>query len=250
MTRSDVGQRAALRVLPGQGMLRLCIWERGVVRSPKEARALAAQGCDGACSPAPSSCMLGFLGAYSAQLEERLGPAQFDRGRICLVAASSEERALVCEARKLAREFGLSYLDPHGVVNVRLAANDLLSTSALLRLLQSGATSRASVTIDLVRVVLRYSGDRFVATVWEASRVQGAALRLLGFRRTRQASWQRQLEPAPYAGARALMRVLHACSCEDAEIDTALMPPEPLLPVQRVDGLSTPRHLTQREDAT
>ena len=241
MTESDLDKQTSLRVLHGEGLLCLCIWERGVVRSSREARALAAHGCDATWSAGPSHSMRGFLSAYSAQLEEQLGPAPFHRERICIEGVSSDNRVLLGEALALAREFGLSYLDAHGVVNVRLAADDVVSTSALLRLLESGAMSRASLATDLVRVVLRYSGDRFVATVWHASRVQGLALRLLGFQRTRRGWWQQQLEPSPYASARALIRVLHACSCDGAEIDTALLPPDPLLTVTRMDAVS-PQH--------
>ena len=234
MTGLELARDGVLRLLAGSGIPRLCVWEPGVVRSTQEARALAVHGCEHVTA-APSVAMRMFMGAYSSQLEGRLGPAPYELGRVCISGDGSHDGGWLRAARDLAHACALSYLEPGGVVTVHVRGDDFTAMSALLRLLEAGAASRANLTHECLQLSLRHTSVGFVAVVRDAAKAQALALRLLGFRHTRAGSWQRQIALTPFTSARTLTRVVHACCGVEAAADVTLTPPRSVTPLVRTD---------------
>lgn len=222
--------RKHLQIVRGEGRAMLCIWEPGVIRSTREARSLAAAGCTHAALD-PSPEMNAFLRLYADRFETHFGPAAFALGRICVACVGAEARVVLGELAELASEFGLSYLEPDGVVHVRLGAHEHLPVAAILALLASGVIAHVRLRDGAWRLGLRHAPDAFVATVSAASTQHAAALRLLGFRASRRGAWQQRFGAQTYATARSLVRVLRACLPAPADLEAVLVPGEALIPL-------------------
>lgn len=234
MTAAHPKAREHVQLIRGEGQVALCVWEPGLVRTTREARALASAGCAHAPSE-PSPEMRAFLRLYVDRFAAHLGPASFTLGCVCIGGTGDEARTLLEDLAELAGEFGLSYLQPDGLVRLRLGAYDPLPIAAILGLLAGGVVAHARLRDGAFRLVLRYIPDVFVATVRTRPALGTAALRLLGFRVGRRGAWQQRFDTHAHATARALVRVLHATAPQPADLDTTLAPREALVPLQAPD---------------
>jgi hypothetical protein len=229
---SSSSRHAHLQIVRGDGRATLCIWEPGLVRTTREARALAITGCAHAPSD-PSPEMRAYLGMYADRFAGQLGPAAFERGRVCIGGTRREAPSLLTELAELAGDFGLSYLQPNGLVRLRLGTHDSLPVASILGLLAGGVVAHARMHDGPFRLSLRYVPDVFVATVWASPPPCTAVLRLLGFRMGRSGAWQQRYGAQTHATARALVRVLRTCVPDPGDLDTALAPCEALVPLGR-----------------
>lgn len=176
----------------------LCIWEPFVVRSTREARALATNGC--ALAGPPSPALQTFLRACCEH-----GAPAFEAGRISLYGKTGAELRRLWTIRTLAMNAGLSYLDGLGIVRVRLRLHGGLDLATALRVLAAGDAERVTLRAERMQLSVRHEADGFHA------RIRGD----LAYER---------LDTSPHAAARSLSALLSATQAAPS-LDAALLPP-------------------------